>query len=446
MGLIKAITGAAGGVLADQWREYFYCDAMEPDVLVKKGEKRISKRSSNYKGEDNIISNGSIIAVNAEQCMIIVEQGKIVEVCAEPGEFQYDSSTEPSIFAGSLGKSIVESFKTLGKRFTFGGDTAKDQRIYYINTKEIYGNKYGTANPVPFRVVDTNIGLDVDIAIRCNGEYSYRIEDPILFYTNVCGNVENEFRRDKIDSMLKSELLTALQPAFAKISAMGVRYSMLPAHTMEIADALNDILSQKWIGLRGIAVRSFGINSVTASKEDEEMIKQYQKKAMLRDPSMAAAVLSDAQAEAMVNASKNENGAMMGFMGMGMAQQAGGINAQNLFQMASQQQQQRPQSQPVQQPSQPAQQNANSWTCSCGTVNTGKFCTECASPRPQNEGWTCSCGAVNKGKFCMECGKPRPTGAPLYKCDKCGWEPEDPKNPPRFCPECGDKFDESDIK
>ena len=284
MGLIKALKGAVGGTLADQWKDYFYCESIEADVLVCKGEKRVSGRSSNTKGNDNIITNGSVIAVNEGQCMIIVEQGKVVDLCAEPGEFIYDTSTEPSIFEGELSHSISDVFASIGKRFTFGGDTGKDQRVYYFNTKEIVGNKYGTPNPVPFRVVDNNIGLDVDISIRCNGEYSYKIVNPILFYTNVCGNVDYEYERSEIDSMLKTELLTALQPAFARISDMGIRYSALPGHTMEIADALNEVLSKKWAELRGIEVASFGINSVTASKEDEEMIKQLQKTAVLRNP------------------------------------------------------------------------------------------------------------------------------------------------------------------
>ena len=431
MGLLKAGGGAVGGVLADQWKEYFYCEAMEADVLVSKGEKRISgKRSSNTKAEDNIISNGSVIAVNEGQCMIIVEQGKVVEVCAEPGEFTYDTSTEPSIFAGSLGQNIKAAFSTMGKRVGFGGDTAKDQRVYFFNTKEIVGNKYGTPNPVPFRVVDRNIGLDIDISIRCNGEYSYKIMNPILFYTNVCGNVEVEYYRDEIDSMLKTELLTALQPAFAKISDMGIRYSALPGHTMELADALNEVLSKKWTELRGLAVASFGVNSVTASKEDEDMIKQLQKSAVMRDPTMAAATLVGAQSDAMRTAAGNENGAMMGFMGMGMAQQAGGMNAQNLFAMGQQMNGQQMPNQQMNGQQMPNQQ-----------MNGQQ-----AAAAPAADGWTCSCGVVNKGKFCMECGQPKPAGAPLYKCDKCGWEPADPMNPPKFCPECGDPFDTNDIK
>ena len=319
MGLIKAAAGATGGVLADQWKEYFYCEALDADTLVAKGEKRTSARSSNKKGEENIISNGSLIAVNDGQCMIIVEQGKVVELCAEPGEFVYDTSTEPSIFCGKLGESLKKTFATIGKRFTFGGDTAKDQRVYYFNTKEITGNKYGTANPVPFRVVDKNIGLDVDIAIRCHGEYSYHITDPMLFYTNVCGNVADSYTRDEIDSQLKTELMTALQPAFAKISDMGIRYSALPGHTMEIADALNEVLSPKWHELRGVEIVSFGISSVNASPEDENMIKELQKNAVFTNPGMAAAHLVGAQAQAMQDAAKNESGAMNAFLGMNMA-------------------------------------------------------------------------------------------------------------------------------
>lgn len=463
MGLIRAMGGAVGGTLADQWKEYFYCEAMDADVLVCKGQKRVSGRSSNTKGSDNIITNGSVVAVNEGQCMIIVEQGKVVELCSEPGEFVYDTSTEPSIFEGKLSKSIKEVFATIGKRFTFGGDTAKDQRIYYFNTKEIIGNKYGTPNPVPFRVVDNNIGLDVDISIRCNGEYSYKIVNPILFYTNVCGNVEEEYERSEIDSMLKTELLTALQPAFAKISDMGIRYSALPGHTMEIADALNAVLSKKWADLRGIEIASFGINSVTASKEDEEMIKQLQKTAVLQNPNMAAATLVGAQGEAMKAAASNPNGAMTGFMGMGMVQNSMGTDAQSLFAMGQQQRMQQQneaqqlaaqEQRSVAQAGQPGQNNAavsnevsNGWVCECGISNTGKFCVECGKPKPQPvQGWVCSCGTVNKGKFCMECGAKKPAEAPLYKCDKCGWEPEDPKNPPKFCPECGDPFDDNDIQ
>ena len=462
MGLIKAALGAAGGVMADQWLEYFYCDALPENVMAVKGQKRSSGRSSNTRGSDNIISNGSVIAVADGQCMIIVDQGKVTEFCAEPGEFKYDSSTEPSLFYGKLGKNILDTFKNIGKRFTFGGEAPKDQRVYYFNTKELIGNKYGTPSPVPFRVVDQRAGIDIDIAIRCFGEYSYRICDPILFYTNVCGNVSGDYTRDRLESQLKTELLTALQPAFAKISEQGIRYSALPGHTMEMADALNDVLSSKWRNLRGLEIVSFGVSSVKASEEDEAMLKELQRNAAFMDPTRAAAHLVGAQASAMQAAANNQKaGPAMAFMGMNMAGQAGGVNAQSLYQMGAQQQAApaaagwtcacgqsgitgkfcpncgKPKPAPA-----PA---AGSWTCSCGATATGKFCPECGKPRPADTGWTCSCGAVNKGKFCAECGKPKPAGTPKYKCDKCGWEPKDPTHPPKFCPECGDPFDDGDI-
>ncbi|MBQ7795155.1 MAG: SPFH domain-containing protein [Lachnospiraceae bacterium] len=445
MGILKVGAGAVSSVLADQWREYFYCPSLEEDVLVTKGVKRSSKISFNTKGSDNLITNGSIIAVNEGQCMMIVDQGAIVEVCAEAGEFVYDSSTEPSIFYGSLKDSIVGTFKQFAKRVTLGGDTGKDQRIYYFNTKEILGNKYGTANPVPFRVVDQNIGLDIDISIRCHGEYAYRIMDPILFYKNICGNIEADYTRDQIDSQLKSEMLTALQPAFGKISAMGIRYSALPGHTMELANALNEVLAENWAKRYGIEISSIGVNSVKAPEEDEKMIKELQRNAVFRNPGMAAAHLTSAQADAMKAAASNTStGPMMAFAGMNMAAGAGGINAGQLFQMAGNQQMANPQ--PAA-PVAPAQA-ANGWNCSCGqTANEGKFCTNCGKPKPVAGGfWTCSCGTQNKGKFCMECGTKKPADALLYKCDKCGWEPEDPKKPPKFCPQCGDPFTDADIK
>ena len=441
MGLIRAGLGAVGGTLADQWKEFFYCDAMDKEILVVKGQKRTGGRSSNTRGEENIISNGSGIAVADGQCMIIVEQGKVVEACSEPGEFTWDSSTEPSIFAGNLGESIINTFKTIGKRFTYGGDTGKDQRIYYFNTKELLDNKFGTPNPVPFRVVDSRIGMDIDVSIRCSGVYSYKIVDPILFYTNVCGNVKSEYDRSELDSTLKSEFISALQPALGKLSAMEMRPNQIVTHTTELESAMNETLSEKWGKLRGLRVVSIALGSVTLPEEDQELIKTAQKNAMFRDPTMAAATLVGSQADAMKAAASNSAGAMTGFMGMGMAQGAGGVNAQDLFAMGQKQQ-----AQQNTQQAQAAKAPAGSWKCSCGTVATGKFCPECGAPRPVDDTWTCSCGAVNKGKFCSECGAKRPEAKSVYKCDKCGWTPEDPTNPPKFCPECGDRFDSNDAQ
>ena len=458
MGLIKAGIGALGGTLADQWKEFFYCESMPKEVLVTKGQKRVGGRSSNTKGSDNIISNGSGIAVADGQCMIIVEQGKVVEVCAEPGEFTYDTSTEPSIFAGSLGESIKETFKTIGKRFTYGGDTGKDQRVYYFNTKELIDNKFGTPNPIPFRVVDSKIGLDLDVSVRCSGVYSYKIADPLLFYTNVCGNVEKEYSRDELDSQLKTEFVSALQPAFGRLSDLELRPNQIVTHNTDLENAMNAALSEKWGALRGLKVVSIAIGSVTLPDEDAEMIKQAQRVAIMRDPTMAAATLVGAQADAMKTAAGNQAGAMTGFMGMGMAMNAGGgMNTQNLFAMGQQQEQAKQQApaagewkcacgtavngkfcpncgakKPEPQPA------ADTWKCSCGAEAAGKFCPECGKPKPADAaGWTCSCGAVNKGKFCSECGAKKPEADAKRRCGKCGWEQEDMTQTPRFCPECG---------
>ncbi len=476
MGLIKAGLGALGGNLADQWKEFFYCESIPNDILMVKGQKVIGNRSSNTKASDNIISKGSGIAVADGQCMIIVEQGKVVEVCAEPGEFTYDSSTEPSIFAGSLGQSIIDTFKNIGKRFTYGGDTGKDQRVYYFNTKEIVDNKFGTQNPIAFRVVDSRINFDVDVSLRCNGVYSFRLTDPLKFYTSLAGNVSDEYSKDEILPTMKVEFVSALGPALAKLSNLELRPNQIPAHTNELEVFLNEELASEW-GERGIGDVKVAINPPTLTEEDQQMLKDAQKTAMYRDPTMAGATLVGAQAEAMKTAAGNSAGAMTGFMGMGMAMNQGGINAQNLFQMG-QQQQQAQQTTVAADPAaaanaaaiaangwkcacgatatgkfcpecgakKPEPKPAGGWTCKCGAAANGKFCPECGSPKPADEGWTCACGAVNKGKFCPECGAKKPAGVPVYKCDKCGWEPEKGTVPPKFCPECGDRFDDDDVK
>ena len=467
MGLIKAALGATGSVLADQWKEYFYCDAMPADILVVKGQKRTSNRSSNTKGSDNIISNGSIIAVNEGQCMMIVEQGKVVDVCAEPGEYTYDMSTEPSIFTGDLGDGIKAAFDAVGKRFTFGGETPKDQRIYFFNTKEIYGNKYGTPAPISITaLVDRAVSRTLTIGIRCFGEYSFRICNPMLFYANVCNNVKESFSRTELESQMRTELLSALSPAFGKIAQQGIIYSDLTMHTMAIGDTLNEVLSSKWRDLRGIEIVSFGVSSIRPDEASEAKIRQMQESLFYSDPTLAGAREAAAHATAMETAAGNTAGAMTGFMGMGMAGGMGGTNAANLFAMGQQQA-------AAQQAAAPAAPAAAGWKCACGATVTGKFCPECGAKKPEPAagwkcacgatatgkfcpecgakkpeeaaGWTCSCGAVNKGKFCAECGAKKPAGVPQYKCDKCGWEPADPTKAPKFCPECGDPFDAGDI-
>ena len=402
MGLIKAFGRSMSTTLADQWIDYFYCDSLPESIIAVKGKKR-NQNSSNTKGSENIISSGSIIAVADGQCMMIVEQGKIVEVCAEPGEYTFDSSTEPTIFNGDLSENIGRAFDTFGKRFTYGGVTPKDQRVYYFNTKELVGNRYGTPAPIPFRIVDERIGLDIDASITCFGTFSYRVSNPLLFYTNVCGNVTEPYNRSRIDEQLESELLTALQPAFAKISAMGIRYSELPSHTNDIANALNEVLSEKWNMLRGVEVVSFAIKGMKVSDEDARMIKELQRNAAFKDPTMAAAQLVGAQADAMQAAASNESaGPAMAFMGMNMAQNAGGINAGDLYSMGESQNK--------------TQDN----------VNTGT-----------SDGWTCSCGAVNTTNFCPKCGQKKPENNIPAFCSECGYNLSECAPSSKFCPNCG---------
>ena len=431
MGLIKAGIGALGGVLADQWKEFFYCDALDMDTLVVKGQKRTGRRSSNTKGSDNIISNGSGIAVADGQCMIIVEQGKVVDVCAEPGQYTYDTATEPSIFAGKFGESLKQTFKEIGKRFTYGGDTGKDQRVYYFNTKEIMGNKFGTPSPIIFEVINKRIGMSRTVNVRCNGVYSYNISDPILFYTKICGNVEHAYTRAQIDEQMKADFISALQPAFGALAEQELRPAQIPAKANELKQAMNEALQADWVS-RGITIAKIALNPITLNPEDMKKIQDMEDAmTMGANPYMMAGRMTGATANAMEAAAANESGAMTGFMGMGMAVGAmgGGFNAaQNFYNMGVQQQN-----------AAPAQ---DGWKCACGATATGKFCPECGAKKPAPAGsWKCGCGAENTGKFCPECGARKP----VYRCDKCGWEPQDPTKPPKFCPECGDRFDADDL-
>ena len=358
MGLIKAAVNATLSTMKDTWKDYYVCDSLSNDILMIKGKKTADGL---FSSNADIITNGSGIVVNEGQCALIVEDGKILEVAAETGYYTFDSEKSPSIFDGGL-SGLKATFEELSSRFAFDGERHTSQCVYYINTKEIVGNLFGTPNPIPFRVIDSNIGLDIDIAIRCNGEYSFKIVDPLLFFTNVAANSEL-FAKDDIVKQMKAELLTALQPAFATISSTGVRYSQVPMHTLELVDALNLHLNNKWSSLRGIEIISLAINSITASKEDEEMIKNLQRTAVFKDPAMAAASLVGAQGDAMKQAASNSAGAFTGFMGMNMANQAGGADINSLFAQAQ------------------SNNEKASFCSNCGTKlqEGAKFCSNCGS-------------------------------------------------------------------
>lgn len=388
MGLIKAFGGAARTTLADQWKEFIYCDAMSADVLMQRGQARIGEKSSNTKRDENIISDGSKVAVNEGQCMLIVENGRIVDFCAEPGEYIYQTGTEPSMLDSGW-HGLKESFRKVGKRFTFGGQPENDQRVYYINTKEIMGNKVGVGE-VPFR--DSEFGFT--IMLKGYGTYSYRITDPIMFYANVCGNVQDVFRRSQIDEQLKTEVQHNLQPALGKIALKGIAYDQLPLYTNEIADQLNQELTEDWVQNRGISVVAVALASITPDAESARKIAQFQESRVYTNTRMMGARLGGAQANAMENASKNDAGAMTGFMGLGMAQQAGGANVASFFENSPE----------------PAPAAANGWSCpACGSKNSGNFCQNCGAKKPEGgETWTCACGTASQGKFCPNCGAKKP--------------------------------------
>ncbi len=450
MGLIKAAKEALESYVAEQWRDYFYCTSLASDVLVAKGEKQETSRKGKKKGADNIISNGSIVSVNAGQCMIIVDNGKIAEFCAEPGEFLYDASTEPSLLYGSLEENIRKTFEQLGRRVTFGGATGKDQRVYYFNIKEIMNNLYGTPNPIRFYYVSDKTGFEIETSVKCNGQYTFKIVDPILFYTNVCGNVEQEYRKTELLGVMKAELLTKLPVALAKVAAEGVLPYQVPLHLQEVTNYLKEELTEEWTLTRGIEVVSMTMSDPIVPQEDVDKINKWNETAVLKNDEMKGARQMEAYATWLEGMSKGGNGGnssdamgtAMNMMAMNMMQQNMGMP----FGMQYQAQAAKPV--PQMQPASTVEEGAVlGWTCGCGkSDNRGKFCEECGLPKPALEGWTCSCGTVNQGKFCYECGKRKPEGAPMYRCDKCGWEPEDPSNPPKFCPECGDVFDENDIK
>ena len=384
MGLIKALLGSTVGTLEENWKDYFVCDSLSDNVLMVKGVKR------GKGGSGEVITNGSGIVVNEGQCALIVDEGRVLEVAAEPGNYTFDTTASPSVFDGGF-EGIKNTFKDLIGRFTYGGEVNKTQRVYYVNTKEIFGNLFGTATPVPFRIIDRNLGLDVDMPIRCNGEYSFRIVNPLVFYKNVVGNKADYYTKDELSSIMKAEMLSSLQPAFAAIAQQGVRYSEVPAHVDVLAKAMQDALQEKWTNARGIAFASIAVNSVSMDEENEKKLRDAQFSAINRNPDMANATIIQATADAMRDAANNENGAMNGIFGVNMMNNTG-ASTLGAFRNAS--------------PSQTAQNNADTWTCpKCGATCTGNFCTVCGEAKPSKSYCPTYGKEVAPGSnFCPHCG------------------------------------------
>jgi len=375
MGLIQAFKGSVSGELANQWKELFVSDSMSADTLVKRADHKVSGRSSNTKGDADVITKGSAIIVNEGQCAILVDSGKVIDVAAEAGAYEWEENSAASIFAGDFG----DIFKEFGRRFTFGGEKPVQQRVYFVNTKDIVGLKFGTPSPIPFRILDNNVGLDMDTTLKCNGNYSMRVSDPTQLYVSLAGNVKDEYTIEDIQDQLRATFVAALQPALGKLTNLGVRPSAIPSYTKEMSEAMGEELNSDWTNKYGLAITSVQILTTVIPDEDAATLKELQKTGAFRNQSMAGAALIGAQAEAMKNAASNPNGAMMGFMGMNMAMQAGGANAQDLLNAGAA----TPGANQMAGTANGGAAAGNRWFCpNCGNENFGNFCVNCGTKRP----------------------------------------------------------------
>ncbi|HFI0113797.1 TPA: SPFH domain-containing protein [Streptococcus suis] len=317
MGLIKATMDSVSGVFGDQWKEYFYCDSLPSTVLIKKG------LSTGTTHEDNIIANGSIIAVNHGQCALIIEDGEIIDIVSEPGQFIWDSSTSPCIFTGNLKDSVRESFREVYKRVQFHGTTAKDQRIYFINLKLIENNLFGTQSPIAFRFVDISINADFDLHIQCRGRFSYQIIDPIKFYSNIAGNVEDVYHSNDIFEQLRAEFMNSFGISLSSISSIGMRPSELLKYTNVIVNEMNSNMRESWANLRGIKLISIAFESINLPDEEQKMLTNLQEKRAYSAHDVALGHFNQARGDALKMAASNENGNILAFAGIDIAMNRG---------------------------------------------------------------------------------------------------------------------------
>lgn len=419
MGILKAAATAVGGALADQWLEVIEPGEMSDRTIFAAGVR--TRRGSNVKGTENTVSNGSVIHVYPNQFMMVVDGGKVVDYTAEEGYYTVNNSTLPSLFNGQFGDALKESFN----RVRYGGMTPTLQKVFYVNLQEIKGIKFGTRNPINY----FDNFYNAELFLRAHGTYSIKIMDPLLFYAEVIPKSKDRVEIESINEQYLSEFLEALQSSINQMSADGIRISYVASKGRELGKYMADVLDEDWRRMRGIEIQSVGVASISYNEESQKLINLRNQGAMLSDPSIREGYVQGAVAEGLRNAGSNSNGAMAGFMGMGMGMQAGGgfmgaASATNLQQMQMGQANMAAQAGMPNMAGQPAAAGmaanqaggqgqaaapapkSDSWTCGCGAVNTGKFCGECGSPRPAAS-WTCSCGTVNTGKFCSECGKPR---------------------------------------
>lgn len=417
MGLISAAVSSVSGVLSDSWKEVIEPDDMSDSTLLVKGV--AVKKGSNKKGNDNYVSNGSVIHVYPNTLMLLMDGGKIVDYSAQEGYYEVNNSSAPSIFNGELKDSVKETWK----RFQFGGVPSQKQYVYYINTAEIKGIKFGTRNPVNY----FDNFYNAELFLRAHGSYSIKITDPIKFFTEFAPKGTDRIEIKDLSEQLFNEFMDALQSAINQMSVDGVRISAITSKSRELSKYMADVLDADWNDLRGIEVCSVGLASISYDDESKALINMRNKGAMMSDPTIREGFVQSSVAQGMQAAGSNTSGAANAFMGMGMGMNAAGgfmsaASQTNAAQMAQQQAAQ-----------QAAQQNqaANGWKCSCGTVNTGNFCSGCGSKKPENTSWTCSCGTTNTGRFCSNCGSPKPAGEWVCSCGT--------KNTGNFCSGCGAK-------
>ena len=429
MGLIKAAIDAGKSTLADQWLEYVYCERMDDDVLMRRG---ISKKGgSNLKGTDNILTNGSKIVVSEDQCLVVVSEGKIVDFTTEAGRYTYDKGSQPSMFYGGFGKGIIDSFKEFGGRFISGGVVPHDERVYFINTRHIKGNKFGTSTPIPFR--DSEFGLTVDI--RCYGEYVFQVTDPIKFYHTFGGNVEGDYVIDSsFREQFSADFLQALQPALGKVAMQRVSYDMLPGAVKEISEAVNEELDSTW-GEQGINVVRVSIASATPTEESAEKVKAAQNDRLYAmNPAMQGARANAAASEAIKDAANNDAGAMTGFMGVGMLNQGGAMFGANISEQSKSGMMMTDMNTPGSMMGEPVIEENKAEVNEVSNDSENKV--EETVKNDINVRYCSNCGALVSGKFCGECGTKYEDVGPK-KCPNCGVEVEDGY---KFCGECGTKL------
>ena len=418
MGIIRAAINSVTGALADTWLEVIEPSPMANNDVIVPGQAVDQRgRSQNKKGGENLVSNGSIIHVYDNQFMILVDGGKIVDYTAEPGYFKVDNSALPSLFNGQFKDSLKESFS----RVKYGGISSTSQRVFFINLQEIRGIKFGTQNPIQY----FDNFYESELFMRLHGTYSIKITDPFKFYMEVIprevitNNQKYTFEMPTIQQY-NDEFVAELSTAFNQYSADGFRVSHIASKTREMGKYMADALDDDWNQLRGFQVLSVGMQAPSYDEESQKIINERSKMASqvsyLKDGANQQAYMAKSVGEGISGAGNNPGGAAIGFMGMNMAQNMGagvmGGYMQNP-QYSNQNQQGGYVQQQQQQPQQPQQQAA-----------------------PAQGGWTCECGAVNQGKFCSECGKPKPEAPKKRFCTNCGAELSPTTT---FCPECGTK-------